>query len=59
MELFVDGWSMKNVKDADTAIKGRQDTFEGDKEVSHISAEKSLERDRRIQVQHTYRKSHI
>ena len=55
----MDGWSMKNVKDAETAIKGRQDTFEGDKKVSPISAEKSLERDRRIQVQHTYRKSHL
>ena len=42
IELYFDGWEMKNVKDVETGIERRQDTFEGDMEVSHISSEKYL-----------------
>ena len=42
LELYVDGWEMKNVKDVETGMERRQDIYEGDMEVSHISSEKYL-----------------
>ena len=42
MELFVDGWVIKDVKDVETGTEVRKYTLEGDLELSHMSSEKYL-----------------
>ena len=42
VELYVDGWKMKNVTNVETGERERKDTFEGDMEISHISEERYL-----------------
>ena len=41
-ELYVDGWSMKNVSNVETGESAREDISEGDMEISHPEAEKYL-----------------
>ena len=42
MKLFVDGWSMKDVQDVETGAVKREDTLEGDTELSQMNSEKYL-----------------
>ena len=42
MELFVDGWVMKEVQNVETGTVERRDILEGDMEVSHKNSEKYL-----------------
>ena len=42
IELFVDGWEIKSVKDVETGENSRQDIFEGSIEMSHLGSDKYL-----------------
>ena len=42
IELFVDGWEIKSVKDVETGKNSRQDIFEGSIEMSHLGSDKYL-----------------
>ena len=42
IELFVDGWSMKSVKDVETGELIRENTLEGIMEMSHLGSDKYL-----------------
>ena len=42
LELYVDGWKMKDVTEVETGINKRQDTSDGSIEISHMSSEKYL-----------------
>ena len=42
LELYVDGWEMKNVTDVVTGTAKRQDTLNGNMEISHMNSEKYL-----------------
>ena len=42
LELYVDGWEMKNVTDVVTGTAKRQDTLNGNMEISHLNSEKYL-----------------
>ena len=42
IELYVDGWAMKNVKDVETGEIKRQDILEGSMEISHLDSDKYL-----------------
>ena len=42
IELFVDGWTMKSVRDVETGEDSRQDIFEGTMEISHLGSDKYL-----------------
>ena len=42
IELFLDGWVMKSVKDVETGEDSRQDIFEETMEISHLGSEKYL-----------------
>ena len=40
IELYVDGWKLRDVKDVETDSTFREDIMEGDMEVSHMDSEK-------------------
>ena len=42
IELFVDGWAIKIVKDVETSEDSRQDIFEGSMKISHLGSDKYL-----------------
>ena len=42
IELYVDGWSVKEVNNVEAGKRKREDTLQGDMEISHIEEEKYL-----------------
>ena len=42
IELFVEGWSMINVKNVEKCVEERKDILEGDLEISYTGAERYL-----------------